>query len=79
MDGVLSVMVRGLEEELKARMSGCHVYAANQKSPSSQFSPPEDRKQDNHVLNQGADVGVIWKIVKKFSKWVKGSTSNKQL
>lgn len=34
-DGVLRVMVSGLEEELKARLSGSKVYAANSKSPSS--------------------------------------------
>lgn len=38
MDGVLRVMVSGLEEELKARLSGSKVYAAN-KSPSS-TNPP---------------------------------------
>ena len=69
-------MVRGLEEELNARMSGCQVYAANRKSPSPQFTTPEGRTQDLPVLNQGVDVGVIWKIVKRVSKWVRGSTSN---
>lgn len=34
-DGVLRVMVSGLEEELQARLSGSKVYAANSKSPSS--------------------------------------------
>ncbi|KAI2511427.1 hypothetical protein MHU86_3038 [Fragilaria crotonensis] len=34
-DGVLRTMVRGLEEELDARMSGTKVYAASQKRPSS--------------------------------------------
>ena len=33
-DGVLRVMVSGLEEELKARLSGTKVYSAN-KSPSA--------------------------------------------
>lgn len=33
-DGVLRIMVRGLEEELDARMSGTKVYAASQKRPS---------------------------------------------
>jgi hypothetical protein len=33
-DWVLTVMVRGLEEELRARMSGSKIYGANRKSPS---------------------------------------------
>jgi hypothetical protein len=34
-DAVLRVMVSGLEDELKARLSGSKVYSANSKSPSS--------------------------------------------
>ncbi len=33
-DWVLTVMVRGLEEELRARMSGSKIYGANRKGPS---------------------------------------------
>lgn len=86
MDGVLSVMVSGLEEELKARMSGNRVYAANGKSPSSTFlpddgSPPirpaEDVSGDQDqvplpVLTQGADVGILFRGAKRLAKWVIG-------
>jgi hypothetical protein len=34
-DSVLSVMVRGLEEELEARMSGSKVYASSLQAPSA--------------------------------------------
>ena len=34
-DNVLSVMVSGLEEELKARINGNAVYSSNKLSPSA--------------------------------------------
>jgi hypothetical protein len=34
-DNVLSVMVSGLEEELKARINGYAVYSSNKLSPSA--------------------------------------------
>lgn len=41
-DRVLAVMVRGLEEELEARMSGSKVYASSQKAPSAPSDPIYD-------------------------------------
>jgi len=38
-DGVLGIMVRGLEEELQARQSGSATYVANKQQPSPQFDP----------------------------------------
>lgn len=96
-DGVLRVMVSGLEEELQARLSGSKVYAAN-KSPSSnaalspqntaqsvnatlpatsqngasaQTTPPaEVPAQSLPVMNQGADVGVLFRGTKRVAQWV---------
>lgn len=45
-DGVLSVMVSGLEEELQARMSGNKVYAAN---GSRQWTPDDGRAPNVRV------------------------------
>ena len=42
-------MVRGLEEELDARMSGTKVYAASQKRPSSLIEVSE-----SSILKDGA-------------------------
>jgi len=35
-DGVLAIMVRGLEEELEARLAG-KTYSSNENYPSPQF------------------------------------------
>ena len=48
-DGVLKTMVRGLEEELDARMSGTKLYAASQKRPSSLIEVSEST-----ILKDGA-------------------------
>jgi len=57
-DQVLSVMVRGLEEELQTRMSGTKIYAAKQAAPST----PRDNQfivsKPTTVQSQGADVLV---------------------
>ena len=49
-DGVLKTMVRGLEEELDARMSGTKVYAASQKRPST----PVDAQIPSLLWQNGA-------------------------
>ena len=78
-DSVLSVMVSGLEEELKARMSGAKVYSSNFKGPSS----PSDRLESAEakttkrkpssaslpIQQQGADIGVA---AKRIYSWVRG-------
>lgn len=90
-DGVLRVMVSGLEEELQARLSGSKVYAANSKSPSSPMStsatpvqaisvnstspvsnqsPPSETPPSLPVVNQGADVGVIFRATKRAAQWL---------
>jgi hypothetical protein len=69
-DAVLSVMVRGLEEELEARMSGGKVYASSLQAPSparetdggevpeDKTSSPAPAKEALPVQLQGADVGA---------------------
>jgi len=91
-DGVLRVMVSGLEEELKARLSGSKVYAANSKSPSSPMStsaalpiqtetlpvnatspvtkPNGASPQSLPVVNQGADLGVLFRGTKRVAQWL---------
>lgn len=51
-DGVLRVMVSGLEEELDARMSGSKVYAANRKRPTR---PIDDASDDGPSLEEDAE------------------------
>jgi hypothetical protein len=46
-DAVLSVMVRGLEEELEARMSGSKVYASSLQAPSAPRDDPAGATDDN--------------------------------
>ena len=69
-DRVLRIMVRGLEEELDARMTGTKVYAATQKRPSTPVDatrPPVDKLP---VLQQGTDVGFMFRMTKKLGSWV---------
>jgi hypothetical protein len=71
-DGVLSVMVKGLEEELEARVSGNKIYAANRKSPSR---PRDSRKVESEeeeelpMLKQGADLSFMVRTVKRVGGW----------
>ena len=69
-------MVSGLEEELKARMSGIQVYGAARKSPSRPIKPPldvavGDQDKEYPVLKQGVDLGFIWRNTKRVITWVK--------
>lgn len=72
-DGVLSVMVSGLEDELKARMTGGQVYAANRKSPSRPITSPDSLEpfKELPILKQGADLGFMWTVIKRLAKWVR--------
>ena len=54
-DGVLKTMVRGLEEELDARMSGTKVYAASQKRPSSLIELSETSLLKDGVIPSAPD------------------------
>ena len=71
MDGVLSVMVSGLEEELNARMSGTKVYAANSKRPSR---PADANRQSDDeelpVLKQGPDVVPALRLTGGLAGWL---------
>ena len=67
MDGVLRVMVSGLEDELKARLSGSKIYAANAKSPSMpnplvQTTPIEGVSSGNATLPATNQAGVTLPI-----------------
>lgn len=79
-DSVLSVMVRGLEDELKARMSGSRVYASNIKAPSAPNDPVEGTPRDTKtsvlpVQQQGADVGVA---VVRLYEWIRGRVKRRK-
>mmetsp|Transcript_20038 Transcript_20038/g.29715 ORF Transcript_20038/g.29715 Transcript_20038/m.29715 type:complete len:415 (+) Transcript_20038:154-1398(+) len=75
-DGVLSVMVSGLEEELDARMSGSKVYAANRKRPTrpiDEDSPLEEdttTETDLPILQQGFDPTILIKSMKQLGGWL---------
>jgi hypothetical protein len=69
-DGVLSVMVKGLEEELEARMSGNKIYAANKKSPSRPRDlRTSEEEEELPMLKQGADLGFTVRTVKRVGGW----------
>lgn len=68
-DGVLKVMVSGLEEELAARRKGGSGYAANQKAPSMPVSG-DGGSDGRPVLSQGGDFGLLWKAVSRMYRWV---------
>jgi len=86
-DSVLSVMVSGLEEELKARMSGNKVTSANGARPSSmQFTPDDGRDASPPVMNpegpplpvltQGPNLGAMLQRTKKITKKIIGNKTN---
>lgn len=89
-DAVLSVMVRGLEEELRARMNG-KVFSeggryptADQSMHSLKASPKLESTVETQLpmLQQGASVSdeTLSKPVKKLFRWaVKKRNSNKKL
>jgi len=52
-DSVLKVMVSGLEEELKARMSGSKVYSSSLKAPSAPNDPVDDDTLATTTRRQG--------------------------
>jgi hypothetical protein len=80
-DSVLSVMVSGLEQELKARRDGQKLFKSNRLAPSgpnedwrqastskkTDDTPGEDSSKPS-VQQQGADVAVAFKRVKG---WIK--------
>jgi hypothetical protein len=69
-DGVLRIMVRGLEEELDARMSGTKIYAATQKRPSTPVDAKNESDDKLPMLQQGTDVGYMLKMTKRLGSWV---------
>jgi hypothetical protein len=83
-DAVLRVMVSGLEEELKARLSGSKVYSANSKSPSSlnptaeelpslpvmNINAVQEEPPILPILNQGADLGIVFRGAKRVTTWL---------
>ena len=52
-------MVRGLEEELDARMSGTKVHAATQKRPSTPVDASNEGDDKLPILQQGTDVAFM--------------------
>ena len=51
-DGVLGVMVKGLEEELKERLGGGKRYAAISKAPSAQYEISNASLDDGQIQQQ---------------------------
>jgi hypothetical protein len=92
-DSVLSVMVRGLEEELEARMSGSKVYASSLEAPSPAREPDKElaEKRNDYsmsslrasakealpVQQQGADVGVAASLLYRWIRRLFAGTRGK--
>jgi hypothetical protein len=77
-DGVLSVMVRGLEEELRDRLAGGLRDVSNSNSPSPQYEDNQlvfDEKQgsveEELLLGQGASGKDILRTANKIVKWAR--------
>lgn len=82
-DGVLSVMVRGLEEELRDRLAGGLRDVSNANSPSPQYEDNQlvfDEKQgsveEELLLGQGASGKDILRTAKKIVKWARSKNNN---
>jgi len=77
-DSVLSVMVKGLEEELKERLMGRKNHTANL-SPSAQYDETRitTENPDNVTINemeishQGMSFKGIGRPLKKIMKWIR--------
>ncbi|CAB9510738.1 expressed unknown protein [Seminavis robusta] len=71
-DDVLSVMVSGLEEELKARINGNQVYSSNNLSPSA----PKDQGDDTRAaISEGTSTSMnaakpTRRSLKQVGKWM---------
>ena len=77
-DGVLSIMVRGLEEELRDRLAGGSRYVANSNNPSPQYENNQDTAEEKElsvdeqkVLSQGASGKDLLRTARKVVKWAK--------
>ena len=81
-DGVLSVMVRGLEEELNERLSG-HTYVSNTMSPSAQYEPTDNNKTNEPpekslgIATQGVRGRDLLRIAKKTRNFLRRKRKNK--
>mmetsp|Transcript_17681 Transcript_17681/g.26834 ORF Transcript_17681/g.26834 Transcript_17681/m.26834 type:complete len:421 (+) Transcript_17681:155-1417(+) len=75
-DATLRVMVKGLEEELDARMSGSKVYAANRKRPTRPVDiddeevQEESQKPENElpILPQGINFSFLIMSMKRLGR-----------
>lgn len=77
-DATLRVMVKGLEEELDARMSGSKVYAANRKRPTRPVDVDDEEVQEENqqpendlpILQQGFNFSFLIMSIKRLSGWI---------
>jgi len=71
-DAVLSIMVSGLEEELRMRMKGKTVYKSNTRSPDKAASLPKEKKLDNDdIQQQGPNLSFA---AQRLYKWARRMT-----
>lgn len=80
-DGVLSVMVRGLEEELNERLSG-NTYVSNTMSPSAQYEPTNNNTNEPPepslgMVTQGVRGRDLLRIAKKTKNFLRRKRKNK--
>jgi len=80
-DGVLSVMVRGLEEELNERLSG-NTYVSNTMSPSAQYEPINNNTNEPPepslgMVTQGVRGRDLLRIAKKTKNFLRRKRKNK--
>ena len=68
-DAVLSVMVKGLEEELKDRLTGRMNFVSKNMSPSPQYEIQAILPQELPMVRQGASVRDVFDSGKKLLGW----------
>jgi len=79
-DGVLGVMVRGLENELNARMAG-KVFSEKGRAPTMDNTRlksilEQEYKEKEDMMNQGVDEKSFTMPLKKIFKWVSKKRSS---
>jgi len=76
-DAVLSVMVKGLEEELTDRLAGGMYSVSKNMSPSPQYESQASTSQELPMVRQGGSVEDVVYTAKRIFKWARSKKGNK--